>query len=301
MYDFRVSESRWLRLVDIVRRELSAFDARVEIGGQTPDDPRLVHCHFSESARIVAVFEEPPADHAALTERLRAIVDSFPGITASIVQLASTPLPPASSSMLEDELLTLCTKAGALTALVLDASSPMIWASSELVPEGLDDVQAALRLATVEAQARLAGFELFELLAADEPSAVDPGREVPDAVLRAVHGLQSGSPGLPKDIWRRFVLAARAIAASRHVRFDGTAGDAAIDMGQEAGFGWLIRPFASIYRVVLVFDHKFTELAARGALVRALPWIERLVLSLPPTDPGTAAGQVVRLRGRPKK
>jgi len=47
--------------------------------------------------------------------------------------------------------------------------------------------------------------------------------------------------------------------------------------------------------VVLVFDHSFSELHAEGALVRALPRLERMVLSLPPIEPPPRGAKVVKL------
>lgn len=63
---------------------------------------------------------------------------------------------------------------------------------------------------------------------------------------------------------------------------------------REEGFGCASRGFAGTYHVVLAFDHTFSELHAEGALLRALPAIERLVMALPPQDPGGGA-RVLRL------
>ncbi len=299
-----MSDSRWLRLVDIVRRELSAADARVEIGGQPPEDPRVVHCDLSEQTRIVVVFSEAPPDRGDVVERLRGIVEAFPGIAASIVHRASTPPAQAASSLLEEELQSLSSKTGAVMALIVDASSPVIWACSEPLPEGFEDVRDAERFTTLAGQAALVGAELPSLLVGTGESANDSEvpAEVPEVLAHAVRSIRAQCPDVSKETWRHYALAARALSEARHVRFEAAAtGEPVPDMVQEAGFGFLERPFAAIYRLLLVFDKPFTELATRGAVVRALPWIERLVLSLPPTDPGTAAGQVVRLRARQSK
>lgn len=299
-----MADTRWLRLIDIVRRELSAADARVEIGGQPPDDPRIVHCELSEGARIVAVFAEPPADRHAATERLQTVVDTFPGITASIVHRASTPPAPSASSLLDEELQSLCSKTGAVVALIVDASSPVIWACSEELPEGFDDIHGAVRFTTLAGQAVLAGTDLPSLLGATGESANDSELppDVPEVLAHAIRTTRAQCPDMTRDAWQLYGLAARAITEARGVKYDApVAGEPAPDMVQEAEFGWLARPFATIYRLLLVFRSPFSELATRGAVLRALPWIERLVRSLPPTDPGTAAGQVVRLRGRRPK
>jgi hypothetical protein len=74
----------------------------------------------------------------------------------------------------------------------------------------------------------------------------------------------------------------------------------------EEGFGFLAREFAGIYALLIAFDGPFVGLHAEGALVHAVPRIERLVLSLPPTPPPTGgaeakAGRVVSLALRRKR
>src|SRR5262249_18547005 len=68
-----------------------------------------------------------------------------------------------------------------------------------------------------------------------------------------------------------------------------------------ADFGYVARSFAGIYVLVLVFDATFDELRAKRAIVHALPAIERLVLALPPLDPGPPVAGVVALRGRRRR
>ncbi len=298
-----MADTRWLRLVDVVRRQMSAVDARVEVGGRPPDDPRAVFYALSDDVRVVTIFAVPPADRDEAVARLRAIVDSFQGIASSVVQRASTPPAQSASSLLDEELQALCAKTGAVVAMIYDASSPVIWASSETLPDGFEDVHGAVRFTTLAGQAAMAGVDLPSLLDTAGTAANDAAlrASVPDVLAHAVRATRAQCPDVTRERWRRYALAARAITEARHVRFDVVApGGTPADMVQQEQFGWLTRPFAAIYRLLLVFDKPYSELATRGAVVRALPWIERLVLSLPPTDPGTAAGQVVRMR-RPKK
>jgi hypothetical protein len=298
-----MADMRWLRLVDVVRRQMSAVDARVEVGGQPPGDPRAVFCPLSDHVRVVAILADPPADRDEAVARLRSIVESFHGIASSIVQRVSIPPAPSASSLLDEELQALCARTGAVVALIYDASSPVIWASSEALPDGFEDVQGAVRFTTLAGQAAMAGVDLPSLLDTTGTAANDAAlpASVPDVLAHAVRATRAQCPDVTRERWRRYALAARAISEARHVKFDAVAaGEAPADMVQQEQFGWLTRPFAAIYRLLLVFDKPYSELATRGAVVRALPWIERLVLSLPPTDPGTAAGQVVRMR-RPKK
>ena len=58
----------------------------------------------------------------------------------------------------------------------------------------------------------------------------------------------------------------------------------------------LARGFAQVYLLVLIYDGTLNELQAEGAAVRALPAIERLVLSLPPVEPPPRGAKVIALR-----
>lgn len=58
----------------------------------------------------------------------------------------------------------------------------------------------------------------------------------------------------------------------------------------------IARRFAGIYELVLVFEGAYSELHAEAAIVRGLPWIERLVTSLPPRDPAGKGAKVAVLR-----
>ncbi len=63
-----------------------------------------------------------------------------------------------------------------------------------------------------------------------------------------------------------------------------------LDDGVEA----LARPFAGLYVLALLFRDPLSEPIALGAVLHAVGLIERLVLALPPIDPGPGA-KVVRL------
>lgn len=67
-----------------------------------------------------------------------------------------------------------------------------------------------------------------------------------------------------------------------------------LDDGVEA----LVRPFAGLYVLALLFQEPLSEPIALGAIVHAMGLIERLVLALPPIDPEPGA-KVIRLHGRP--
>jgi hypothetical protein len=70
---------------------------------------------------------------------------------------------------------------------------------------------------------------------------------------------------------------------------------------REDTFGYVVRSFAGIYVVCVVFDHAFDEIRAERALRESLPRVERLVLALPPLDPDPVPAGVVALRGRRRR
>ena len=286
-----------LRLIEVVRRELGADDARFELGGRDPEDGRLVWISLPHGYRAVAVFREAPPRREHLEEKLRLLLASFSGIGADVGSPAPSYRPPAQAQHdLDDVLAALAERAGAIRALVIDDRSPMVWGSSES-PRGADDVDALLFASAVDARARELGLDLAELLtlpvedATRRLGAAAPDRAGPP-LLRELHRLR-GNPGRAGiDAWRVHLEVARAVAA---VRAEG--GPAHRLVAREPGFGFLSRTFATIYRLVLVFEGELSELHAEAAMVHALPVVEKLLLAVPPVDPSPRGGELLPWRG----
>jgi|SRR5436190_3290917 hypothetical protein len=57
----------------------------------------------------------------------------------------------------------------------------------------------------------------------------------------------------------------------------------------------IARPFAGLYVLALVCQGAISEPVAFGALLHALPLIERLVLALPPVDPSPGGAKIMRM------
>src|SRR5262245_15126711 len=84
-----------LRFLELVVRELGALDARVELGGKDPEDPRLVFRPTPAGARVVAVFGTPPEDRAGLEARLDALIGPlFGSVESSVAGAAPSRTPP---------------------------------------------------------------------------------------------------------------------------------------------------------------------------------------------------------------
>ncbi len=57
----------------------------------------------------------------------------------------------------------------------------------------------------------------------------------------------------------------------------------------------IARPFAGLYVVALLFEGLVSEPVALGALLHAMPVIERFVLALPPVDPPPGGAKIMRM------
>ena len=248
------------KFLELVQRELGAADARLELGGRDPTHPSLVWCAADRGARVVAVFDSKPADAEPLRQRLEVLTRSFfdvagPKIRAKLNRVAAD----AATTRLDGALEDLTERASAVACVVIDAQSPVIWGTN--LPRGdWANVPAALRLA--------------------EQAAEPPALRLVDRT-----GDLDQAP-------RSWVFAARAIAAVRRRRSEDD--PLPRETVRSNGFGYIVRPFATIYMMLLVFEGDFSELHAEGAVVHALPHIEHLVLAIPPLDtpPG---GKALRL------
>lgn len=294
-----MQDAALLRLLDLVQRKLGADDVRAELGGREPADEHQVWCPLG-GYRVVAVFDQVPEDREAQARRLDLLVRSFAGTLES-----DEPERPAISNelaarRLDDALDALADRAGAVSAVVIDAQSPIVWGISG-TRRGDEDVETFVRTADAADKAVRAGVDFAALLEreATEVRALLEQRGVESETARflareAERIRQASRRSIAA--WRHHLLAARAIAA---VRREGDEPSAHLrDAFREERFGYLARAFANIYRLLLVFEGPFSELHAEAALVHALPHIERLVLALPPIEP-PPRGERVRLRPVP--
>lgn len=276
-----------LRLLELVRRDLGAEDARAEIGGAEPADPRLVFAPHPGGFRVVAVFAQVPAEPERVRARLGELLDSFAGVTAD-VELGEVRVEVSIARRLDSELELLAERVAAARAFVVDRDSPVIWGSSgkRFMDDGVDVI---VRLMDVLSRARQAGIDAEALSALDaeaaERSLVARGLDLWSARFLAKELARCRDTG---EV-RRELAASMALARLRE-EWPSRA------VFREGGFGALTRGFAGIYALVLAFDGTFSELHAEGLMLRALPLIERLVLSLPPVEPPDKPGKVVRLR-----
>lgn len=170
-----------------------------------------------------------------------------------------TPSRPPPGESLHVELQGLAQRADAVDALVIDAQSPVVWGAAEDT-EGTPHLLARDNVVSLEAR---------------RDQTPPPPPVEPPLATRAIDAVRA-LPEMP------------SLHRGGHLH-------ASL---RDESFGWIARSFASIYVVVLVFDHAYDELRAERALAGSLPVIERLVTALPPLDPSPTAGAAAIRRRR---
>jgi len=298
-----VRDQAWLKLLDLVCHKLGADDARVEIGGKAPDDPRLLAAPLEDGRRLVVIYAEPPSDRGEAAQRLSSLLDSF----RETLAIPTEPPPRTGSALhreLDQALATLADRTGAETVWIIDAQSPVLWGSSEPHEAELDFDLMAL-CARADRHLGELGLSWAELLAATpaENYAQLERAELTGGPLRTVQDVlmflreRSEKGGLAAA--GRLLRSARALVEIRermthereHVRTELR--------------GPYVQCFAHAiagqYQLVLVFDETYSPLHAAGNVQRALPYIEHLLLSLPPIGPSAGAAQRARVIRLPRR
>ena len=282
------------RLAAILRRDLGASDIRFEReDGAMGPSPVAIVCKALPGISVVATFDEAPPDLEARARRMEMIVASFADLLADTGHERHKHMSPARS--LARELTALTGRAGAACAVVVDAKSPVIWGASDVFESsGSEDEETSV--ARLYRKAALAGLRFEELISdpvlhPDTHSAADADgdAEGPTDEERA-------------ELWRRVLLVRNALAAVRALPHVATLhkGDHLHESVRAPEMSYVVRSFATIYLLLLVFEGPFDELRAERSVAHALPTIERLVLALPPREPEPpmAGVGVVRARRR---
>lgn len=149
------------RLLELVVRELKAEDARVELGGRAPEDPRLVWHELRPGVRLVAVCAAPPGDPADARARLARVADVFVGIADDAIVDAQGALAGARRGTdrrdLADALAILRERAEATAVAIIDDGSPEIWGADPPLPwDRVQDAIAAAPRGTPDSAATIA-------------------------------------------------------------------------------------------------------------------------------------------------
>jgi hypothetical protein len=282
------------RFLDLVRRELGSDDAHFELGGHGPRDACRVAAEIPGGWRVVAWYAQPPEDRSKAEAKLAALIESFAGV-ADQLQVRSPRLSNSVATReLDDALALLAEQANALRAVVIDEDSPVLWGTSEPSP-GPEDVEVAMWIGELADSAAAADLDMVELVQLDDSALAErigelEPRKLRERLLRKLPVIRELGSHRDADGWRAHVATCRAIAAVRRAPENHEA--------IEDDLGWLARDFAGIYHAILVYDGPFSEIGAARVMLRALPAIETLVLSLPPIDPTPKGARILAFRGR---
>jgi len=283
-----------LRFLELLCKELNAEDARAELGGRDPTDPRLLWASLNGGWRIVAVFAEPPEDRAEKQGRLEHLMSGF-SHTLSEISMLPPPSPPPDSPFkrLDAALETLRSRSGSVGVVIVDVHSPVLWGTSDQ-QRPAEDVDTLIQIGKALRTALDKGAELDAVCALQ---AQDVPARLRELGVEARHADDLGAVIGERDemALRHFLLTCLALTRAREEA--ATAEDARW-AHHEPQFGYFVRSFANIYLLVAVFEGAFSELYVESAVVHALQAIEHLVLALPPLDPDPVAsgGRVIRLR-----
>jgi hypothetical protein len=295
-----------LRFLDLVSRELKCEDAHFELGGDDPSEPDRISCPVPGGWRVVARFDAAlePEHRETRTNKLAGLIDAFSG-TGPELRLRSPRLrSPSASQELDAALGLLAEKAEALRAVVIDEDSPVLWGSSEQ-PPGPEDVETAMWIGELADSAAAVGMDTGELVELVELAASDPSRnkdalrerlaeveprKLRERLIRKLPLVAELGSHRDTEAWTAHFVTCRAIAAVRRAPEHHEA--------IEDDLGWLARDFGGIYHVILVYDGRFSEIGAARMMQRALPAIEKLVLSLPPIDPTPKGARVLQFKAR---
>lgn len=249
------------RLLALVCRELGATRAWIEYGNAPP--PHAVSATIRDGWRLCAALEDP-TDQAGV--QLGELASSFDRVLLEAAGEAPVPqAAPDAGAPLRQMLDVLVDRVGAFCAWVVDDRSPMVWGASS-GGGWLHDAD----------QARRVGKALGEHSPTQVIGWID-GQQLPPTPPALRPHLATIADAIERVESDRLVVAWAAVAQASE---------------QTGAWSWdrdplnvIVRPFAAIYRLIVLFDEEFSPLHAETTITRALPVIERLVADHPPVDP----------------
>lgn len=309
-------DSVFERFLSLAKRELSAEDVLLLGEGETtPVAPNAIVARLPDGRHVVASFESEPKDRDALQRRLSILADTFSEALSTPPSERTRSRPPIRIS-LHEELRALAARAQAVDVIVIDVDSPVVWGSAAVrgKPRARDEL--VLR--------EVSNHELSSKLdppssAIGLPADLESGREVTS--LQDVLSLPPLDRVVPTPLESSRMASEidpveeddelapaepeatrRAIASVRRLDLDTLHKGRHLRHVERDSAFYLALSFSGIYLVVVVFDGEFDELRAERAAQESMARIERLVLALPPLDPGPEPmGGVIAFRSRRRR
>ncbi len=296
-----MNEDLTRRFTELVRRELGAEDVRVS-DPDAPERAEAVSAWIQDGRRIEATFNGPIAERETLTRRLEILVRAFESV---LFEDRTPPKRTPITTSLQDELKAIAARANALDALVIDAHSPVIWASASkgttlpgTIEPGTLPAEARETLRLVRESHRGVLVALRPPKRDDDDDSVPPPAVAPAPSSHPPQLVAVAKPTEDEaDPQQRAVAAVRKLPQMAALHRGGHLSQTL----REQDFGYVVRSFAGIYALLVVFDGPFDEIRAERAVRDGLPRVERLVLALPPLDPDPLPAGVVALRPRRRR
>ncbi|MEO0322997.1 MAG: hypothetical protein AAF447_08565 [Myxococcota bacterium] len=256
---------RLLDLLRVVRRELGAKDARLELTLEAPEAERVYVEVGDGPWRLVVV--EPEGSRAEAQTRLAVLAGSFAGTLETLPPPGAPALGPRAE--LDEALAVLRRQAAAEAVIVVDGSSPELWGAD---PRPAQETAGTLQQLALVCD-RL-GTEAVAVLAGEQETSPAHQADVDRARM---------DRSFDRAGWERRVRLAQAVDAARR--------DRAVLSSHHGEAPFVTRRIGGAYRLVLVYGRAtFSELHAEAALTRAAPAIETLVERLPPLPPADGTG-----------
>ncbi len=285
-----------LRLLEATRDQVGAREARLELGGSPPSAPEVLYVTVPPGLwRIVVTYDAEPADRAARLERLGAMAEAFQGFIerrhaeeGGLREPVRSHVGISPQAQLDEALLALAETTGALSAVIVDSSSPVLWGRSHDALDVVGRMRGAGAFERLgqrldahhdpESLRRLCAGTPSECVAAVWPGLVEADSD--EELLR--HALDE----LPEEL-ERLLLTARAIAWAR-AELTICVHESRLPLVRQADMSVparYARGVSDVYALTLAFSGAMVELAADGAVRRATPHLERLLETIPPFEP----------------
>jgi hypothetical protein len=288
------------RLAAVLQRELGALEVRFVRSPAPPaeDSEAVLTSLVPGGPLVVAHFHEPQADREAKARRMEMIVASFADLLSDASPDATRHKHPQPARSLAGELSALAGRAGALAGLVVDAKSPVIWGASD-APDASDDAAEETDSARLNHMAARAGLRFSALVSEPLLDTTEGPHQTAGDASDGVDA-EAMTPEERAEFWRRVLLVRNALAAVRALPHVANLhkGEHLHESVRTPELSYVVRSFATIYMLLLVFDRPFDELRAERSVAHALPTIERLVLALPPSEPTPPMAGVGVMRSR---
>ena len=247
------------RALEVVKQEMGARDARIELGGLAPRSPDSLFVELPHGFRLVALFDGAPLRAAEAKIRLRQLAESFFETQLEAPKTRQSGEQHLAQRRLDDELCSLAGRTGAWGASVIDRRSPIIWGSSEERRED-EDVDTCLQIAELCEMALEKGIDLAVVSGLVEAERISILDKFSGETYSRLESLVNRMSKRPMRARKTHLLHARTLSRVRQWSEHHETDESSIrQIKHEEGLSYFARSFAGIYVLVLYFSENFSE------------------------------------------